>query len=563
MYFIDIECYPNYFLMVYTSDGETYHRTSDRDEISKMLKQQTVGFNSLRYDIPMMRYYASGADEAECHAMSCEIINGDMRPVIHKRHIDLWDVAPGVQIGLKLYGGRMHTRTIQDLPFDPMVPLTDEQKQTVSDYCVNDVRVLWELYQRLLQQIKLRRHMSREYGRDMMSKSDAQMAEVVMLSQLPSTSRPKIQTGRTYRYRVPDWMWYETAELQQLLNGVKSSRFVINKKGDITIPDALKTTVKIGDSVYRLGIGGLHSSETTVSHYAGERHIIDCDVASYYPSIIINSQLYPPQFGEHFLDVYQTIVTRRLVAKRSGDTVTADSLKITINGGFGKLNSKYSTLYAPELFFHVTVTGQLALLMLIEQLELAHIPVVSGNTDGIVTMPTDAQLPTLRAIIALWEAETGYVMEETHYRSIHSRDVNNYVAVKTDGSAKSKGVYAKGGLMKNPQMEIIGEAVTEHLCSGVPVEQTISRCTDITKFVTVRTVKGGGVWRGDYLGKVVRWYWSTNGEPITYRSNGNKVATSDGAKPAMTLPETFPGDVDRQRYIDAALDALKLLGVQL
>ena len=33
---------------------------------------------------------------------------------------------------------------------------------------------------------------------------------------------------------------------------------------------------------------------------------------------------------------------------------------------------------------HVTVTGQLALLMLIEVLELNHIEVVSGNTDGIM-----------------------------------------------------------------------------------------------------------------------------------------------------------------------------------
>jgi len=236
--------------------------------------------------------------------------------------------------------------------------------------------------------------------------------------------------------------------------------------------------------------------------------------------------------------------------------VTADSLKITVNGGFGKLGSKYSKLYAPELFFHVTVTGQLALLMLIEQVELAGIPVVSGNTDGIVSMPTPDQLPTLRSIMALWEGVTGYELEETHYRPLHCRDVNNYIAIKTDGNVKTKGAFAAGGLMKNPQMEIVGEALVAQLLHGTPIEQTVRNCTDITKFVTVRSVRGGGEWRGRYLGKVVRWYWSRHGQPIVYTSNGNKVATSDGAMPAMTLPEALPDDIDYERYIEAAKNAL-------
>ena len=41
------------------------------------------------------------------------------------------------------------------------------------------------------------------------------------------------------------------------------------------------------------------------------------------------------------------------------------SKKIQINGSFGKLGSKYSLLYAPDLLLQTTITGQLALLMLI------------------------------------------------------------------------------------------------------------------------------------------------------------------------------------------------------
>ena len=57
--------------------------------------------------------------------------------------------------------------------------------------------------------------------------------------------------------------------------------------------------------------------------------------------------------------------------------------KIQINGSFGKFGSKYSKLYSPNMLLATTITGQLTLLMLIEQLELNNIPVISANTDGL------------------------------------------------------------------------------------------------------------------------------------------------------------------------------------
>jgi len=49
------------------------------------------------------------------------------------------------------------------------------------------------------------------------------------------------------------------------------------------------------------------------------------------------------------------------------------------------------------------------------------------------------------------------------------------------------------GLQKNPQNDICSEAVTEFLSKGVPLEKTIRDCKTITKFVSVRAVKGGAV----------------------------------------------------------------------
>ena len=78
---------------------------------------------------------------------------------------------------------------------------------------------------------------------------------------------------------------------------------------------------------------------------------------------------------------------------------------------------------------------------------------------------------------------------------------------------------------------------------------TVRSCADIRKFVSVRTVTGGAVKDGVFLGKSIRWYYAAgeDGE-IVYAKNGNKVPRSEGAKPIMDIPAAFPQDVDYDWY---------------
>ena len=264
--------------------------------------------------------------------------------------------------------------------------------------------------------------------------------------------------------------------------------------------------------------------------------------------------------GTTFLDVYRNIVLRRLAAKKCGNKVVADSLKICVNGSFGKLNSKYSSLYAPDLLIQVTVSGQLCLLLLIEMIELEDIPVVSGNTDGIVIKCPKSKYDMLNAIIHTWEEITNFETEETRYKALYSKDVNNYLAIKEDG-AKAKGAYSKSSLSKNPTSFICVKAVTELIVGNKPIDETIKSCKDISKFVTVRNVKGGAEKNGVYLGKVVRWiYVEKELGTINYVLSGNKVPKSEGAQPLMDLPETFPENIDYNRYIEEAKSILYEIG---
>lgn len=259
--------------------------------------------------------------------------------------------------------------------------------------------------------------------------------------------------------------------------------------------------------------------------------------------------------------------------------IEADSLKIVVNGGFGKFGSRWSVLYAPDLLIQVTITGQLALFMLIEMIEDLGIPVVSANTDGVLIKCPKDRYDDLQARIAWWQALTFFETEETRYKGVYSRDVNNYLAVKEGGGdpkakflderlgIKVKGCYCERGsagdsvLSKNPEVLICSDAVMELLRNGTPIEQTIRACKDIRRFVTIRKVTGGARKSEQYLGKVIRWYYSTEmkGE-INRATKGDKIPNSDGARPLMELPNEFPTDVNYDRYIDAAVETLHDIG---
>ena len=125
-----------------------------------------------------------------------------------------------------------------------------------------------------------------------------------------------------------------------------------------------------------------------------------------------------------------------------------------------------------------------------------------------------------------------------------------------------KGNYADLSPMKNPVNFICTKAIRAYLSDNTPIDEYIKSSESITDFITVRTVTGGAMWRGDYLGKAIRFYHSTDGDTITYKKNGNKVPTSDNCKPVMDLPDNIPNDIDYNWYIENTYKLLETLGVK-
>ena len=584
---LDIECYTNYFLARFiredsaTMSYQIFNGEQHGFDLSHIIawcnEHTLVTFNGSKYDIPILSLASHGATTEQLKAASDAIIQTRLMPwqferkyginLIQHDHIDIIELLPLIA-SLKLYGARNGTNKLQELPIDPAAIITPEQAKVLFEYCGNDCIVTWELLVTMWPQIELRIAMSQQYGVDLRSKSDAQIAETVIKSEYLKMTGMALKKPenppKTIRYRAPDWVHFETDELYQLSQLIISTTLEISEKtGKPLAPPSLKNKrVKVADKSYTIGLGGLHSVDKGGSHYAmGGWQIIDIDVASFYPMIILNNEYEPAHMGANFTRIYRDIVETRLDAKATGKKVAADALKIVINGTYGKLGSHWSVLYSPQLMLSVTFTGQLALLMLIEDFAAAGIRVLSANTDGITVMVKD---PGYKQVVCEWEQQTGFAMEETHYQSIHYRDVNNYVAIKPDGSVKTKGIFKPADISKNPANQVCFDAVLHYLTDRTPPIEHVRAETDICKFLELRTVKGGASKNGEHIGKAVRWYKSwIDGTPIRYELNDNSVANSMGGVPMMDLEAELPYDLDYEWYADNALEILRTIGVRL
>jgi hypothetical protein len=170
---------------------------------------------------------------------------------------------------------------------------------------------------------------------------------------------------------------------------------------------------------------------------------------------------------------------------------------------------------------------------------------------------------TVQKIISRFSEISRFVFEFTPYRVLAMKDVNNYIAVKPDRSLKVKGIYAPLSLKKNPTAQVCADAVGQWLARGTPLLETIY-AAPFKDFISARNVTGGGAQAGAYLGRVVRWYQSSDPalEPIRYVKNGNKVPKTDGARACMTVTDfvKHPADLDYGWYQREAIKIAVAVG---
>ena len=227
-------------------------------------------------------------------------------------------------------------------------------------------------------------------------------------------------------------VWFEDVETKTS----RSHRVKVN--AFFRVVDSINTVVDGGQYVY--GTGGIHMSIESQTISAEEGWVIlDADVRSMYPSISIANNVYPSHLGTTFCKVYKDLYDERSkYAKGSGPN---GAIKLALNSVYGKSNSEFSPLYDPQYTLTITINGQLSLSMLAEELLGIGCKIIQCNTDGVTAMVPSDKVDNYYQICNDWEKVTGLVLEYAEYSMMALADVNNYIAVYTDGKVKSKGRY--------------------------------------------------------------------------------------------------------------------------
>lgn len=615
----DIETYPNYFIVMFLVKGKYVFSFEMKNDVFTQYQELAftclnftlVGFNSNNYDIAMLRHLLSQkATNKSLYQLSSDLVENQIRyynlrnkyPFNDKIKIDTFDLiepAPDpAKISLKKYAARIMCEELEDLPFAPHKSLSDFEITQLQTYCVKDLKHTFDLRQELSDEMALRFNLTNGFKMDVRSLSDAQIGEAVAIHYIEKRlgrklPKPPDYRNKILRYKRPAYIQFQTPYMQNVFDTIVDAEYHVGDNGSPMIPkDVANLKVMINTTEYKIGIGGLHSKEKSQAYVCDENHrIYDIDGDSFYPTIIINNEYCPQGLEDIFIPMYKgDLVDPRLAYKRQAklDSLTpeerhrvkqwANSMKIVINGLYGKLGSLYCRLYAPEMMISVCLTGQLILLMLIERLELAGIKVISANTDGIVTYSHINQYDLLKSIVDQWEKDVRMTTEWTPYQAIYSRDVNNYIAVKSDFDCQvKKGLKRKGYLadhwisdpnsfkMKNtPDILICRNAVANYILKDIPIENTINECKDIRQFLHLSEVNGGATFRNKNIGRVARFYISTNSTDCIKRvSNGGKVPNSDCAELMLNLSKNIPTDLNYKYYVDKAEDMLYDIGCKV
>jgi hypothetical protein len=535
---LDIELYPNYFqvgVRDYVTKKsikfEVDEKKDDRIALYNFLVSYTgylITFNGVHYDNVVLAYFVKEFKKLS-KLSSIELVRELKRfsnYVIADEHDTIkwykWYKHPWINVDLFLYWARSlriskkislkslgiqlnHTR-VQELPYPHDSILTDEQKEHVLDYNLNnDLIILDSLTKRMEEDIKLRKYIFEEYGIQCWSMDAPKICSEYMLevfcrktynNQYPTYEEYKREVKNSRYIPGPNWklgeflphVSFKTKYFQDLFEEIKASGSEFTKE---FFYQNGSTNVHVS-----MGIGGIHIINDNEYYESNASHrIIDQDVTSLYPTLLENHRFIRPELAI-VLDEYVRLKLDRVEAKRSGNKIKDTFLKLCLNGFTGIVDQEVSWLYSPEQMTALRVFGQLIQLRILEEMSEVGIRVISNNTDGTTSIVPIDKLNDYHRISYEVAKEFNIGWEFTNINKIVYTNVNNYIAfptatymlggstgydmvgLKEDTKPKRKGLYKYGKdipLGDSVNEQVVARALELFWRDGIPLKDSISR----------------------------------------------------------------------------------------
>lgn len=556
-YIFDIETYPNFFLwggkFEDSKEVQTFEistRRTDRDKLLQWLNYLknrgawNVGFNNLGFDYPITHQLLVSPytfSYTTAYNLCQQIINSQKFSNLPYGQIRLQDrILPQIDLykinhfdnmnkktSLKALQFAMRSFSVEDLPIKPGTFLTEAEMDQLTYYNIHDIKETELFLKKCKHLIEMRKDLldTGVLTGDVYNFSDVKIGSEYLIKKI---GRHKCFSGNTPRQTfrseihfndiILPKISYRTEPYQKVLEWFKSQVMYAN------VDKRPHLETKLAGLDFNFGVGGVHASVEGKSYRSTDRYVIkDIDVSGMYVAVAISNGFAPEHLGQEFVTAYKQLQSDRANYKK-GTTMNA-TLKLAGNGAFGNSDNKYSCFFDPKYPKQITVNGQLQLLQLAEVLSMIPgLEIIQANTDGITAyLPREVE-SFFNMWCRDWENETGLKLEEVDYSAMWIRDVNNYLAITTDGKIKRKGAYwypetdkdYDGVWNKDFSMMVVQKAVEKCLIDNLRPEDVIKLiCDPFDYMIRYKTQGQAKVYIGEKeMLKTVRYYVSTKGEPM-------------------------------------------------
>ena len=486
MLFFDFETFKYDWLVVAIDPIKRKEFTivNDKSKLEHLYKQYRhdiwVGFNCRNYDQYILKAILCGFNPKDVNDW---IIVKDRKgweysSLFHKVPLNIFDVMPNPPVGLKtleaFMGKSIHETSV---PFDINRRLTGQEIKETIEYCRFDVLNTIEVFIRRKGEFDAQMDLLKAFNLPLsnIGKTQAQLAAVIFDAKKQTFKDEwnirlpdNLDLGK-YQF-VGDWFLDKANH--------KYEHFITGKSGKVK-KEKVHLECIIAGLPHIIAWGGLHAGQLVNITCEADEVIIDADAGQLYPNLmriynLLSRAARKPEMLTYILDTSMRL-------KAEGKKKEREPYKRQCNIVYGASGDKTNPLYDPLMRNLVCVYGQVFFIDLIDKIEdIAQI--LNSNTDGIFFKVKKKDLPELYRRIEAWEERTQLKMEYAEYTKFVSKDVNNYVAVKTNGSIHSKGAYVKELNDLDYDLPIVNEAVKNYIVYDIAVEDIILGCKELRRF---------------------------------------------------------------------------------
>lgn len=480
--YFDLEVFKHDWLGVFiTDDGEITKLHNDREGLAALLDRVNylVGYNNYHYDDKVV---ASILKNINPYETSQKIISGKRFNLRLKNPLTIDVMQELKDLSLKEAQANIKLSIIESpVDFDINRALTSQEIEKAFKYCMNDVMVTKELFEKREDYFASKFEIVKEFKLPASSvkKSRANLVSEVLESK-PSTDKNRLHITydeRLLRHELPEQVvnFYEGIE-EEYKSGVGFESL-----------EKRKLTYKLAGIDHVYGFGGLHAAK---ENYKGEGKYMHIDISGYYPSLIINN---------HFIDSidkYKKIYHQRQQLKLEKNE-KQEVYKVLLNSTYGAMKSKWNDLYNPRQANNIVVNGQLILTHLICLLD-NFVELIQTNTDGIIIKYEDGFERNIIKLLELFEKAYELKFDVNLIKKIAQKDVNNYVMMFEDGEIKAKGIFAnhEGGSFERNSLAVVDKALVDHYMHGIKINKTVIDLWKSGKFEYFQYVTKAGKFDG-------------------------------------------------------------------